>query len=131
MGFLPPVHDYIVCYAKNINNISDMGYPVSQEYISKTFSNPDNDPRGPWTTTDLSANHRGPYFSIVNPNTGEVHYPPKGRYWVFNENEVKKELKMGELFLEKLEMESRCKRFLLLIENFQKLKQIHGGTIKE
>lgn len=46
MGFLPPVHDYIVCYAKNINNISDMGYPVSQEYISKTFSNPDNDPRG-------------------------------------------------------------------------------------
>ena len=98
MGFLPPVHDYIVCYAKNINNISDMGYPVSQEYISKTFSNPDNDPRGPWTTTDLSANHRGPYFSIVNPNTGEVHYPPKGRYWVFNENEVKKRLKMGELF---------------------------------
>lgn len=131
MGFLPPVHDYIVCYAKNINNISDMGYPVSQEYISKTFSNPDNDPRGPWTTTDLSANHRGPYFSIVNPNTGEVHYPPKGRYWVFNENEVKKRIKDGRIIFGKTGNGKPVQKVLLLIENFQKLKQIHGGTIKE
>ena len=57
MGYLPPVHDYVVCYAKNIQSITDIGYPVTQEFIMKTFSNPDNDPRGPWTTTDLSANH--------------------------------------------------------------------------
>ena len=90
MGFLPPVHDYILCYAKNILSISDMGYPVTAEFIAKTFSNPDSDPRGVWTTTDLSANHKGPYFPITNPQTGEVHHPPKGRYWVFNEQEVNK-----------------------------------------
>lgn len=89
MGFLPPVHDYILCYSKNILAIDDMGFPVTQDFIEKTFSNPDNDPRGPWTVTDLSANHKGPYFSITNPENGEIHYPPKGRYWVFNEEEVK------------------------------------------
>lgn len=97
MGFLPPVHDYILCYAKNIVAINDMGYPVTDEFISKTFSNPDNDPRGPWTTTDLSANHKGPYFAIINPANGAIHYPPDGRYWVFNEEEVKRRIEDGRI----------------------------------
>lgn len=101
MGFLPPVHDYIVCYAKNIAAIQDMGYPVTEEFISKTFSNPDNDPRGPWTVTDLSANHKGPYFAITNPDNGEVHYPPDGRYWVFNEEEVKRRIADGRIIFGK------------------------------
>lgn len=101
MGFLPPVHDYILCYAKNLLSISDMGYPVTGEFIAKTFSNPDNDPRGAWTTTDLSANHKGPYFPITNPQTGEVHYPPKGRYWVFNEQEVLKRIADGRIIFGK------------------------------
>ena len=101
MGFLPPVHDYIVCYAKNLAAIQDMGYPVTEEFISKTFSNPDNDPRGPWTVTDLSANHKGPYFAITNPDSGEVHYPPDGRYWVFNEEEVKRRIADGRIIFGK------------------------------
>lgn len=101
MGFLPPVHDYILCYAKDLLTISDMGYPVTDEYIAKIFSNPDNDPRGAWTTTDLSANHKGPYFAITNPKTGEAHFPPKGRYWVFNEQEVSKRIKDGRIIFGK------------------------------
>ena len=97
VGFLPPVHDYIICYSKNISGISDMGYPPSKEFVEKTFSNPDNDPRGPWTITDLSANHRGPYFSITNPATGESFLPPEGRYWVFNEQEVQKRIADGRI----------------------------------
>ena len=101
MGFLPPVHDYILCYAKNIDEIQDMGYPVTPEFIAKTFSNPDNDSRGPWTTTDLSANHKGPYFQITNPKTGETHFPPKGRYWVFNEQEVLRRIADGRIIFGK------------------------------
>ena len=101
MGFLPPVHDYILCYAKDISAILDMGYPVSEEFIAKTFSNPDNDPRGPWTTTDLSANHKGPYFAITNPVTGDVYYPPEGRYWVFNEAEVLRRIADGRIIFGK------------------------------
>ena len=97
MGLIPPVHDYILCFSKKIENlsISDFGLPLSEEYIQKTYKNPDNDPRGPWTTTDLSANHKGPYFPITNPITGEVHYPSQGRYWVFNEEEVLRRIKEG------------------------------------
>ena len=101
MGFLPPVHDYIICYAKNLNSIDDMGYPVTDDFITKRFSNPDNDPRGPWTVTDLSANHKGPYFAITNPSNGEVHYPPDGRYWVFNEEEVKRRIADGRIIFGK------------------------------
>lgn len=54
MGWLPPVHDYILCYSKEIGKIYDFGFEVSEEDILKNYSNPDNDPRGPWTTTDAS-----------------------------------------------------------------------------
>ena len=101
MGFIPSVHDYIVCYSKSIVSITDFGYTITDEYLSKTFSNPDSDPRGAWTTTDLSANHKGPSFPIINPNTGEIHYPPQGRYWVFNEEEVKKRIIDGRIIFGK------------------------------
>lgn len=97
MGLIPPVHDYILSYALNVENLSNktFGLPLSEEYIKKTYSNPDNDPRGPWTTADLSANHKGPYYPITNPLTGEIHYPSKGRYWVFNEKETLRRIKEG------------------------------------
>ena len=101
MGWLPPVHDYILCYAKDINSIFDMGYEVTEEEIAQRYSNPDNDPRGPWTTSDLSANHVGPSFPITNPKTGQVFNPPEGRYWVFNEQEVLKRIADGRIIFGK------------------------------
>jgi adenine-specific DNA-methyltransferase len=46
------------------------------------FKNPDNDPRGIWTSGDLTsktkaANHSYP---ITSPS-GKIHYPPNGRQW--------------------------------------------------
>lgn len=101
MGFIPPVHDYILAYARSLVDIQDIGYDVTEEHISKTYSNPDNDPRGAWTTMDLSANHKGPYFSITNPATGEIFNPPEGRYWVFNEEEVKRRIVDGRIIFGK------------------------------
>lgn len=101
MGWLPPVHDYILCYSKEIEKIYDLGFEVSEEDILKNYSNPDNDPRGPWTTTDLSANHKGPYFPVTNPKTGDVYYPPDGRYWVFNEQEIQRRIADGRIIFGK------------------------------
>ena len=101
MGWLPPVHDYILCYAKNIEQIYDFGLEVGVEDIAKRYSNPDDDPRGPWTTSDLSANHVGPSFAIHNPKTGQIFYPPEGRYWVFNEKEVIKRIEDGRIIFGK------------------------------
>ena len=101
MGVIPPVHDYIVAYSKSINNIDEIGYEITEEFIQKTYSNPDNDTRGVWTTMDLSANHKGPHFLIKNPRTGEEFYPPEGRYWVFNEKEVAQRIADGRIIFGK------------------------------
>ena len=122
MGFLPPVHDYIVCYSKDITGITDMGYPVSKEFIERTFSNPDNDPRGPWTTTDLSANHKGPYFPITNPTTGESFLPPEGRYWVFNEQEVQKRIRDGRIIFGKSGTTRPVQKVFAANRKFEKIR---------
>lgn len=101
MGYIPPVHDYFLCYSKNASNDCLVGFQLSDDFISKNYSNPDNDPRGPWTTSDLSANHKGPDFPITNPLTGEEFYPPVGRYWVFGLNDVKKKIKEGRIIFGK------------------------------
>lgn len=101
MGWIPPVHDYILCYARNIDNVFDIGYEITEAEIAKRYSNPDNDIRGPWTTSDLSANHVGPTFPIKNPQTGEIFLPPEGRYWVFNEAEVARRIADGRIIFGK------------------------------
>ena len=122
MGFLPPVHDYIICYAKSLPSITDMGFPISDDFIAKTFSNPDNDSRGPWTTTDLSANHKGPYFPIKNPKTGEVYWPPEGRYWVFNEKEVEKRIAEGRIIFGKTGMTRPVQKVFAANRKFGKVR---------
>lgn len=101
MGYIPPVHDYILCFGKSASDKCILGFEITEDYIKKTYSNPDNDPRGPWTTSDLSANHEGPLFEIKNPNTGKGYYPAEGRYWVFNEMEVKKRIEDGRIIFGK------------------------------
>lgn len=97
MGFIPPVHDYIIAFKKRFLNEKQFGFPISKEYTDKTYKNPDNDQRGKWTTSDLSANHKGPYFKITNPITKQEFFPPDGRYWVFNEIEVLKRIQDGRI----------------------------------
>jgi adenine-specific DNA-methyltransferase len=101
MGVIPPVHDYIVVYSKNSSRVVDIGFEVSSDEQASGYSNPDNDHRGLWDTMDLSANHKGPYFAITNPLNGQVHYPPQGRYWVFNEQEVLRRIADGRIIFGK------------------------------
>ena len=101
MGVIPPVHDYIIVYSKNNLEVADIGFEVPCDVQVLNYSNPDGDPRGPWDTMDLSANHKGPYFAITNPETSQVHYPPKGRYWVFNESEVQRRIADGRIIFGK------------------------------
>lgn len=101
VGYIPPVHDYILAYGRTNLEAAIAGVPFTQEYIDKTYSNPDNDPRGPWTTSDLSANHEGPHFPIINEKTGKTYLPPSGRYWVFNEEEVKRRITDGRIIFGK------------------------------
>ena len=101
VGEIPSVHDYIVCYSARKENAEIFGIVVSNSDVEKKYSNPDNDPRGPWNTMDLSANHEGPHFPIRNPNNGKTYFPSEGRYWVFNEAEVKARIADGRIIFGK------------------------------
>lgn len=76
-------HDYIVVYGKNADAWKPRLVPRS-EAQDKAYKNPDNDPRGPWKTSDLSArNYYGAgTYSITCPSGRIIERPPQGRYWV-------------------------------------------------
>lgn len=79
-----PNHDFIVCYAKNIDKLK-LNQLKRTEESQKRYKNPDNDFRGPWKSTDLSV---GPavkenIYEIETPSGRKV-YPPTGRSWVLN-----------------------------------------------
>lgn len=75
-------HNYTLVYAKN-RSIFRLN-PL--EIDSDKFSNPDNDPRGPWVADPFDAPNVRPNlsYSIKNPLTGEEHFPSTGRHWRFS-----------------------------------------------
>lgn len=89
------MHDYILCYAKNKKkNKVDQGWDrilLKRDQMPSNYSNPDNDPRGPWTSGDFTAEGPTPncIYEIVSP-TGKVNNPPKGKRWVYNKDNFKK-----------------------------------------
>ena len=65
-------HEYVLAYTgKNFQAFRG----IDKDY--KGYSNPDNDPRGPWTTGDLTVGMTGDmrpnqYYDLVDPKTGKV-----------------------------------------------------------
>ena len=75
-------HDYVLVYAMNIDAWERRLLPRTQEMESR-YSNPDNDPRGPWTSGDVSArNYYGQgIYAVTCPSGRGIAGPPPGRYW--------------------------------------------------
>jgi adenine-specific DNA-methyltransferase len=82
-------HDYILIYAKNESVWKPNPMPRSDKQ-DKAYKNPDNDPRGLWKTSDLSA--RNPYslgiYSVTCPSGRVIDGPPKGRYWSISKEKL-------------------------------------------
>jgi adenine-specific DNA-methyltransferase len=75
-------HDYVIVYAKNGETWTPKLLPRTEEMEAR-YSNPDNDPRGPWTSGDLSARNfygEGTY-AVTCPSGRVVDGPPPGTYW--------------------------------------------------
>src|SRR5579885_2252043 len=60
-----PVHDYLKIACSDYAAMARLSY-VPEEFGVGAFSNPDNDPRGPWTTGPCS-NRGGSRYKIVTP----------------------------------------------------------------
>ncbi len=78
--------NHILVYCKNIDLIRQKAKkselfkgPIDES----KFSNPDNDPNGPWVADPFDAPNIRPNltYEIINPNTNKVFLPPKGRCW--------------------------------------------------
>lgn len=80
--FFSEDHDYIVAYSKNLEAWALNLLPRTEE-MDQRYDNPDNDPRGDWKPSDLSA--RNPYsqgvYPITTPKGRTIGGPPKGSYW--------------------------------------------------
>lgn len=71
---IAPVHDYILIYSKNISSLKLNRIPFSEDYIKKSFSNPDKDSRGLYQTGPLArpANSSNKEYELTMPNGRKI-----------------------------------------------------------
>lgn len=101
---LGDAHENLLVYTSNgadFNTTANL-LPLTEKQISE-FKNPDNDKRGPWTSSsNFSAQGFRPnqMYKIVTPG-GAVHEPPPGRCWVTLEKEYKRLFAEGRMWFGK------------------------------
>src|SRR5262249_53511115 len=86
--YLSENHDYVVVYARNKEKWRPRLLPRTEEANAR-YSNPDDDLRGDWKPSDLSARNyysKGTY-SIECPGGRVIEKPPEGRYYGVSEDE--------------------------------------------
>jgi adenine-specific DNA-methyltransferase len=79
------VHDYLLVYLRSpLYPKSAIGKMRLSEERTKAYKNPDNDPRGPWASVDMTGMTgratKDQYFTITLPS-GKTMKPPAGRSW--------------------------------------------------
>jgi adenine-specific DNA-methyltransferase len=106
-------HEYIYAYARGFDC-----QLVGKAIDESKYKNPDNDPRGPWASIDLSglatATQRpNLHYAIIDPGTG-VSYPPNpNRGWSKSKDNVERMIAEGRiLFPNKPDGRPREKKFL-------------------
>ena len=102
--YFSSMHDHILCYVKTTDkNIGwEIGLIKRTDEIPKGYSNPDNDPRGPWTSVILSAKSGSDslLYKITMPS-GRECYPPSGRYWSCSKETFEKWLNENRIWFGK------------------------------
>lgn len=82
-GIIGDVHDYIVCFARNLEAFARTRHLLRlTDESAAVYKNPNNDPRGRWRGIPMTAQGTRPnqMYEIVAPG-GARHTPPSGRCW--------------------------------------------------
>ncbi len=93
-------HEYVLIYVKDIEKLSDaIGLLPLSEEDKDAYKNPDNDPRGPWTSSDFTAQGYRPnqMYAITTPG-GQVYTPPEGTCWKNVEEEYLQQASEGRFW---------------------------------
>lgn len=76
-------HDHILVFAKKKEAFKEIANRLPKTEKQKAaFKNLDNDPKGPWVSSDFTAQGFRPnqMYKITTP-AGREYYPPEGRCW--------------------------------------------------
>ena len=104
-------HEYLICYSRESTRLAGI------ERDEKKFSNPDNDPNGPWMSRSilgLATKSQRPnlHYQIVDPKTGYKYMPPENTGWRYSTDRMKKLIDDGcILFPERPNGRPREKKF--------------------
>ena len=90
-------HEYILVFSKSETTLNGIKRSFEK------YTNPDNDERGPWIADNLSAGKPGgdTFYSIVDPDSGNEFFPPKGRYWPYSRATMSQKIAEGRIIFPK------------------------------
>lgn len=115
---LSTIHEYILVYAKNKQVWARRRNKLAatDEQLAR-YKNPDNDPRGPWTSGDMTAKagpgRRAAQFYDLELPSGRVVKPAQGMSWRFTRDRLEALIEDGRVsFGLKGDSVPRLKRFL-------------------
>ncbi len=79
--FISNSHDYVLMYVKQIDDFK-IGRLTRTKEADARYSNPDNDPRGAWSSSDITVKTYTAScdYPITTPS-GRIVEPPAGRCW--------------------------------------------------
>lgn len=109
-------HEYLLCYAKirreNSNDLIGFKRNLLPRENTTAYTNPDNDPRGPWKADPITAhNYYSANYTIVKPN-GAVVKRPQDRYWTYSEETIQKFIEQGAILWGEGDSMPMVKRYL-------------------
>jgi adenine-specific DNA-methyltransferase len=131
---LSPDHDYIVAYRK-----SEAFRFLGKEKDLTKYQNPDNDPRGPWMSdnlTGLANKEERPnlHYTVTNPATGLGYEPHPSRGWVCSKERMHRHIEEDRILWPRSpDGRPRLKRFLSDMQNertgFSTVLDVRGNVV--
>jgi adenine-specific DNA-methyltransferase len=104
---IDPTHDYVLVYTRSSSVLSSQasfGFLPLSDDRKKSFQNPDNDPRGPWASVDMTGMTgratKDQFFSVKLPS-GRITKPPRGRSWGLAKATFERLLEEGRIWFGK------------------------------
>lgn len=90
-------HEYVIAYHNG-----DFERFLGTKKDAKAYSNPDNDPNGPWTLGDLTVGmtkeqRPNQYYDLVDPKTGTSYPANPKRVWAFVPESMEREIAAGRV----------------------------------
>lgn len=114
--FVSVNHEYVLCFGKNVTELSFNLTPRTEEQLAR-YKNPDNDPRGNWTSVALQAKSGSSTYEITFDN-GVTWKPVEGTYPRLSKTSLVKAYEEGRLwFGESGKNVPRLKKYLSEVQD--------------